>query len=181
MKMTNKQLDLCIVSIADGNKTAIAQLYDEMKCPIYTFALSILKNQQSAEDAMQETFIKIILHADSYKKNTNPKAWIFKIARNCCMDILKKSDRDTPLETNLILNIPSAENLSEEVSDTAAVIQAINNLEEVERTIVTLYLVMDLKQTEIAELLQMPYRTVRSKYKHALKKLRRIFDEKEGD
>lgn len=178
MKMTDEQLDLCIKKIASGDRTELRQLYDEMKYSIYAFALSIVRDRETAEDVMQDTFIKIMLHASSYKLNTKPRAWMFGIARNCCIDVLKKADKNILLENEVFLNIPTSDDLEESVTDTVLVTQAINNLEKLERTIVILYLVMELKQTEIAELLHIPYRVVRAKYKHAIKKLRVCFFDK---
>lgn len=152
--MTNKQLDLCICEIATGNREALRQLYDEFKNPIFLFDLSILKNYQAAEDVEQDTFLNIMQSACKYRPGTNAKAWIFSITRNCCSDYLKTNTKYVPLEADILASFPT------------------------ERTIVSLYIFWDFKQTEIAKILKIPYRTVRDKYSYAIKKMKGYFGKK---
>lgn len=176
--MTNRQLDLCISEIASGSRESLRQLYEELKNPVFMFALSIVKNTVIAEDAEQETFLRVMQSAATYRKGTNPKAWIFGIARNCCIDSLKALAKDIPLETEALADIPAEENLFNKADNRAIALEALGCLKEEEQLIVSLYLYAGLKQTEIAKLLQIPYLSVRSKYGYALKKLRRCLVEK---
>lgn len=179
--MTNKQLDLCIMQIATGNPEALRQLYDEMKKPIFKFALSLVKNYQSAEDVEQETFLKIMSSAANYQQGTNPKAWIFGIARHCCADNLKSQTKTVFLDDEMLLNIPSTDDFANKVINAEIAMSSLDQLDETERTIVTLYLYAELKQTEIAKILNMPYFSVRSKYGYALKKLKSYLAKKGVD
>lgn len=176
--MTSNQLNLCITEIATGSRNALRQLYDEMKNPIFWFVLSLVKNYQTAEDVEQETFLNIMQSAKNYKNGTNAKAWIFSIARNCCVDSLKKQKEYIPLETEALLNIPQEDDQLIKAENTLTVLEALNQLNEVERTIVSMYLYTGLKQTEIAKVLNLPYLSVRSKYGYAIKKLKHYFENK---
>lgn len=177
-KVTNKQLDLCISKIATGNRDALRQLYDEMKKPIFLFALSLVKNYQTAEDVVQETFLNIMQSAKNYKVGTNARAWIFSIARNCCVDSFKKHTKYIPLDTDYLQNMPEKEDRLGKVENTSLVLEALDQLNEDELTIVSLYIFTGLKQTEISKVLNLPYLSVRSKYGYAIKKLRHYFDAK---
>ena len=176
--MTNKQLDLCICEIATGNKKALRQLYDEFKRPIFLFAMSLLKDYQAAEDVEQETFLNIMQSAYKYQPGTNAKAWIFSITRNCCVDSLKTNAKYVSLEADTLSSISSGEKEFDKVENAIMALEALSALDETERTIVSMYIFWELRQTEIAKILKMPYRTVRDKYSYALKKLKIQFEEK---
>lgn len=176
--MTNRQLDLCICEIAKGNRNALRQLYDEFKNPIFLFALSILKNYNLAEDVEQETFLNIMQSACKYQPGTNAKAWVFSIIRNCCVDSLKKLNKYVPLETDILESFPAEERELDKVEKSIIALEALNVLDDTERTIVSMYIFWDLKQIEISRILKIPYRTVRNKYNYAIKKLKIYFDKK---
>lgn len=176
--MTGKQLDLCINEIATGNREALRQLYDEMKNPIFLFALSLVKNYQLAEDIEQETFLNIMQSARNYRPGTNAKAWIFGIARNCCIDSIKANSKYISIEIESLASIPASDNDLERAENTVVVLEAMKLLDNDEQMIVALYLFSGLKQTEIAKVLKIPYISVRSKYGYAIKKLKRYFTQK---
>lgn len=176
--MTNKQLDLCINEIAAGNREAFRQLYDELKNPIFLFALSLSHDYQTAEDVEQETFLNIMQCASKYRIGTNAKAWIFGIARNCCADKYKAASRYVPLEPDILSSFPNEEKEFNRVENSIIALEALSILDESEREIVSLYLFCDLKQTEIAKLLKISYSSVRAKYAYAIKKLKRYFKNK---
>ena len=56
---------------------------------LYRICLVMLKNSADAEDAVQETFIKVYQSLDSFQGNSSEKTWIFKIAMNTCRDMLR--------------------------------------------------------------------------------------------
>lgn len=177
-KMTGRQLDLCICEIAKGNREALRQLYDEMKNPIYLFALSLVKDYQLAEDVQEETFLAVMQSARNYKGGTNPKAWIFSIARNCCMDSIKANSKCICVDDETLASFSKKEDERKKTENTVIVMEALSSLSEDERMIVSLYMFSGLKQTEIAKVLGMSYLSVRSKYGYAIKKLKRYFKEK---
>lgn len=176
--MTNRQLDLCICEIATGNREALRQLYNEFKNPIFLFDLSILKNYQAAEDVEQDTFLNIMQSACKYQPGTNAKAWIFSITRNCCSDYLKNNTKYVPLEVDILASFPAKERCLDKVENSIIALEALNVLDETERTIVSLYIFWDFRQTEIAKILKIPYRTVRDKYSYSIKKMKGYFERK---
>lgn len=156
--------------IADGNKEAFQFLYQETSQSVYVFLLSIVRNREDAEDLLQETFIRVRLHADRYEDQGKPLAWIFTIARNLALmrlrDLKKSSyqDFDTLQVSVDFSDINHAE-------DRMVLISAFQVLAEEERTIVLLHAVNGFKHREIAQLLDKPLATVLSKYRRAIKKL----------
>ena len=107
--MTGRQLDLCICEIAAGDRDALSRLYLDMKDPIFRFALSLVRSRQLAEDIEAETFLNIMQSACGYKPGTNARAWIFAIARNCCMDCMKENARLLTVDSESLDLLPGAD------------------------------------------------------------------------
>jgi len=161
--------DHLIINIADGKVTDLSELYLKLKTSIFAFALSILRDYYSAEDVMQETFLKVTVNAKEYQKGTNAKAWIFSIARNLCLDRLriKKGEELTEKAT-----VSSNADFEEKVASTIDFNQMLEPLDETERQIIALRFSGELKNTQIAEIINMSPVNVRTKYSRALKKLK---------
>ena len=175
-KMNNAEIDLCIEQISKSDRDALRKLYDEFKTPIFRFALSILKDYKSAEDVMQDTFINIMQYCTSYKQGTNPKAWIFSISRNLCMQELKKH-----------INMIDIDNLEQQLTTSEPYYSIANRVDSIESLtvlepalleVVTLFVYGGLKQTEIAKVLGISYIKVRSRYGYAMKKLKAHYSER---
>ncbi len=169
-----QQIDLCINEISQGSEAALEKLYSEFRKPIFLFAMSILKNYPLAEDALQDTFLKIMASAKTYRLGTNPKAWIFSITRNVCVEFLKKS-RMTLLDEEILETIVDERTAEDAVFDTLDSIECLAKLDSIEREIIVLYVFAGFKQTEIAKILGIPYIKVRSKYGYAAKKLKQHY------
>lgn len=71
--------------IADGDKEAFHLLFTQTSSSIYGFLLSIVRNREDAEDLLQETYIRIRMHAGQYTDQGKPLAWMFTIARNLAL------------------------------------------------------------------------------------------------
>ena len=129
------------------------------------------KDKHMAEDIMQETFISIYENAGSYKIFNNPRAWIFTIAKNKAVNIIKKDSRTTDidnLETEA-LKIESVENI---ILDKMQVDKLFSVLSDEDKKIVILHVVYGFKHREIAELMNLPLGTVTWRYKQSITKMK---------
>lgn len=90
-KTDAKKLDLYIERIANYDKDALAGLYHMTSASVYSFALSLLKNIQDAEDVLHDTYLQVYKTAASYKSMNKPLAWILTIARN--LSLMKLRNR----------------------------------------------------------------------------------------
>lgn len=165
-------LDMHIQLIAQHDYEALEALYEELADSIYRFSLMILHDSHLAEDAMQTTFMKIMANAKLYKPKTNPKAWIFAIARNVCMDICRAK---IPVCDGNMLDSLSDNCVIDDLVDLIYVRDAVKKLTTIERDILSLYIFAGLKQIEISKIMNIPYVKVRSHYKYAIQKLRKDF------
>jgi RNA polymerase sigma-70 factor (ECF subfamily) len=157
--------------IAYGDVLALDALYKDLKKPVFMLALSILRDYPSAEDIMQETFLKVNEKADTYTAGTNPKAWVLTIARNLALNTIKKRSRETL----------TLEELGETAADENGLLDGndfthtMRQLDEPERSIVTLRIVCGLRHAEIAKIVGLTANDTRVRYSRALKKLKKYY------
>lgn len=167
-------LDKLITNSAAGDVNAFEQLYNSTRTSVYSYAMSVLKHPQDAEDVLHDCFVKVYLNAHSYVSQGKPMAWVLTIAKNLCFEKIRERSRTVNLTDEEWEN--SFEN-NEHVG--RAEILTIRSLVELlgdeERTIVILHAVSRLKHREIAEFMNLPLSTVLSKYHRAVKKLRHAY------
>ncbi|HJB29600.1 MAG TPA: RNA polymerase sigma factor [Candidatus Blautia faecavium] len=166
-----------ISRIAEGDMQALEKLYYASYQAVYALLLSILKNQQDAEDILQDTFINIKNGAHLYKKKEGkPLAWIFTIAKNLAY---MKIRRETALDV-MSMEALRDDGLDfsrvEDHDDRIALEGAFSVLTDEERNIILLHANSGMKHREIASLLNIPLSTVLSKYRRGLKKLKNYME-----
>ena len=71
-------------------RAAIQAILDVYRAPIFRLSFSILRDEDEAQDACQETFIRAYDHLSRYQPGTNLKAWLYRIAINVCRGRLRK-------------------------------------------------------------------------------------------
>ncbi len=175
-KTDAKKLDLYIERIANYDKDALAGLYHMTSASVYSFALSLLKNIQDAEDVLHDTYLQVYKTAASYKNMNKPLAWILTIARNLSLMKLrnrKKIVDSKPQDWNSAFEaIPSVT-----AEDRLVLVSCMDKLTDEERQIIMLHTVSGYKHREVAGFLKIPLSTALSKYHRAIKKLRILLSE----
>ena len=86
-----------IESFRSGDEFAFVSLYNRYKGPVYAFCYKMLLDSNAAQDVMQETFLRVYENRDRLMKSGAFKSWLFTIARNQCLNWLRKSGRHVPL------------------------------------------------------------------------------------
>ena len=172
------QLDDLITRMAQGDKEALASLYQTTKAAVYGFALSVLKDVDHAEDITQDTFIQLYHSAGSYRSQGKPMAWIITITRNLALSRLREQSHTLPLEEAHLARL--SHNPMVDQDDLLTLDSLLSLLDDQERQIVTLHAVSGFRFREVASFLGLPINTVLSKYHRAMKRLRRQLSEEEG-
>ncbi|ACU06204.1 RNA polymerase sigma factor [Pedobacter heparinus] len=83
------------------DRAAFSQLYNLYVKKIYAYALGILKSPVLAEDVTQDTFVKLWEHAASVRTDRSVQGFLFTIARNLALNILKQASRETWISDEL--------------------------------------------------------------------------------
>lgn len=154
--------------LSEGDIAGLTVLYDCMGRQIYTLALSILKSPIDAEDAMQETFLRVVQHIHTYRKDGNGRSWLLSITRNIAIDMIRKRKDTVCMESPEVMEKSCS---SEDFADKVALEEALEQLNQTDREIIVLKVSVGMKFAEIAKLLDLPLTTVQKRYQRALKKL----------
>lgn len=169
--MDNEILKCGLDAINRGDIDAFDEIYMELRVPVYTIIFRILYDEPLAEDVMQEVFIKLLQSPPS-PHIKNPRAWIFKIARNLAIDNKRKSSP--------YLSSDDMKSLEPSLEDTIGmrldVETAMRLLPLDEREIVSLHINAGFKFREIADITDIPLGTVLWKYQKAIGRLRSYFN-----
>jgi RNA polymerase sigma-70 factor (ECF subfamily) len=168
-QMTDGEL---IARVGEGDRGAFEVLYRRYARPVFALALRRLGDRGRAEDAVQETFTSVWRSARSYRLERGPGApWLYAVARNAIVD-RRRSRTEPPTEVPETAS-PDAEPAERaEASWTAwRVHRALAELPENERTVLELAYWSELSQSEIAEFLDIPLGTVKTRTRTALARL----------
>jgi RNA polymerase sigma-70 factor, ECF subfamily len=167
--------------IARSDRVAFELLYRRYARAVLSLALRLLRDRGRAEDATQETFTAIWRSARSYRPERGPGApWLFAVARNAIVD-RARARTDTPIEHGE--DEPASEAGPSERAEQAwlawRVHRALAELPERERTALELAYWGQLSQTEIAEHLNVPLGTVKTRTRAALARLAQMLEGEE--
>jgi RNA polymerase sigma-70 factor (ECF subfamily) len=158
---------------------AMAELYDKYGGLLYSVILRSVANQATAEDLVQETFLRIWNRIHTFDvARGRLEGWIVTIARNRAIDYLR-SLRSQPGESTTSLEdlehsglFVTKETEADRLTRRKAVGVALGSLNDEQREVLELTHFQGLTQTEIAERLHKPLGTVKSLVRSALKVLR---------
>jgi len=163
-----------------GDHDAFAALVDEHQRYVYNLALRVVKDENEALDLTQETFVRAWTALPNFKGQSQLRTWLYRIVTNLCYNRLPNLRRslndlgdevmeDIP-ETNF--NTPAQEFESNEIR--RHLYQAIENLDENYRLLITLRYQNELSYDEIASTLNLPLGTVKTGIFRAKEQLRKM-------
>ena len=139
-------------------------IYEEYFDRVYYKVLSVVKNNDDAEDICQETFISVYKNLSKFREESNIYTWIYRIAINKTYDFFKKRKLEFEINDD-VLSLPEDVNF-----DTKVILQEkLKLISDKEREIVILKDIYGYKLKEIAEMKNMNLSTVKSVYYKALK------------
>jgi RNA polymerase sigma-70 factor (ECF subfamily) len=159
----------------DGDRNAFSELVRMYSQGVLNVIYRMSGDMQVAEDAAQETFIQAWLRLSSYRSQGSLRNWLYRIAVNTAIDMLRKEKRILPGavdEMNLRDAEPGPEALVAKLQRTEAVQAAVLSLPDASRAVLVLREFEDLSYQEIAEALEIPVGTVMSRLNYARKLLR---------
>jgi RNA polymerase sigma-70 factor (ECF subfamily) len=174
-KYTEEEL---IRLIREGNSTAFSYLYKNYSRAIFGIISSIIDNKNEAEDVLQNVFVKIWNNFPAYDPNKGRLyTWMLNIARNMAIDFVRS--RHAKMETQ----IHKIENNVYEINrqhqhnidcDHIGLKDVVDNLKEDQKKLIKMAYFGGYTQEEMAEELQMPLGTVKTKIRSALLTLREL-------
>jgi RNA polymerase sigma-70 factor (ECF subfamily) len=175
----DQDLASLVERVAAGDQSALAVLYDSTNRFIYSLILRVLGDMGSAEEVLIDVYTQLWRQAASYDANRGaPLAWMATIARSRAIDRLRSSWQDQHRKESLdVLGDAPANAASPEESAVASerqrfVREALNQLTPEQRRVIELAYYSGLSHSEIAEKLNQPLGTVKTRTRLGMMKLR---------
>ncbi|MEJ8306534.1 RNA polymerase sigma factor [Saccharibacillus sacchari] len=157
------------------------ELFENYKTTVYRYCLYMLKHKGDAEDICQEVFVKAMLADRS--RLYNEKAWLLRIAANECHSLMRRRSRGRSKEQNVFLqndplnHEPSVETAYERHETTSEFKVLLGQIKPKFREVLLLFYMADLPIADVADMLDLPIGTVKSRMNRGLKSLRKQMEE----
>jgi RNA polymerase sigma-70 factor (ECF subfamily) len=159
--------------VVEGDHDAFATLMRRHQARVFSVCLRVMSNRPAALDATQETFLTVFRKAHQYRATAAVGTWIYRIAVNTCYDLLRKERRrpTEPIADYLDPADVSAADSFSSVELAPSIAAALDTLSPEFRAVVVLSDIEGYALPELAELLELPLGTVKSRLFRARKQL----------
>lgn len=191
--LTQNQIDLntpdevLVAKIINGDDTAFEALMRKNNQLLFRTARSIVKNDAEAEDVLQESYIKAWQSLNKFRAESKLSTWLVRIVVNEALGRLRRNKIEfleldeimTPENEkgitdliDLLENRPEAQTLNKQLRQQLE--NSIDQLPDAFRTVFMLRAVQELSSEEVAQMLEIPQNTVRTRFFRARKLLQQI-------
>lgn len=187
--MSQEEDSLLLKSALDGCSVSVGKILLKYQDRLFNTLMYILGNAEDAGDVMQETFIRAMLHLDTFRGECPFYAWLYRIAVNCASSARRsrrvssldelKNLRESATELNSREEQPDIHMQREETC--ACVWKAVGLLDEPFRNVLILKDLENYEYQEIAYMLGIPLGTVRSRLYRAREQMARILEAQETE
>jgi RNA polymerase sigma factor (sigma-70 family) len=159
-------------------KVALIRIYEKYAKAMFNTCVRIVHNDADAEDVMQESFIEGFDKIESFRGEGSLGAWLKRIAINNSINFIRRHRNIMSLDEKE-LELPDDAPLEQEISENIfcrleEIKDALEKLDKNYRIILSLHLLEGYDHNEIAEILQISYGNVRTRYSRAKQKLLHI-------
>jgi RNA polymerase sigma-70 factor (ECF subfamily) len=179
--MTDAKL---VENFRKGDIESFNRLVERWQQRIHRFAYRYFASHDEAMEITQKTFIRVYKKLNTLDDAEKFAAWIYRIANNLCLDETKRAGRRRSTSMETLPKHPVAEGLASnpdqqvQRSELGSILQlALNQLPPEQRIVVIMKEYEGLKFREIADILDEPENTVKSRLYYGLKKLRQLFEQ----
>ena len=148
----------------------LGEWVDEWQDALFRYAFFRVGNRADAEDIVQDAFLKAASVPAAIK---NPKAYLFRTVTNGCIDSLKRKSKLLPIEQQM--TTPSQSDEFEAQQEQQRIAQLLGKLPDKQAEVIRLHIHANLKFTEIAEVLEIPATTVKSRFTSGIERLKQLF------
>jgi RNA polymerase sigma-70 factor, ECF subfamily len=155
-----------------GDRTAFRQLVETHQRFVYAVAVRVLNNPQDAEDATQETFIRLWKNLSRYKAEVKLTTWLYRIVTNICLDMLKSAHHKrnrltTDIEKKAELIHENVGDKVQQVDFMKAVENAAAQLPHVQKIVFVLRDLQGLSPEEVSQIMETTEDKIKSNLYHA--------------
>ena len=162
-----------------GDRDALRQIYEKYRDDLFTVAVSLLRDVHAAEDCLQDVFVKLAGSVERFNVQRNLKSYLISCVANRARDqIRKKTVRFAcPLDqlSELAISADPARGIVSN-EECGQVLEALSELPYEQREVFVLHVQGEVKFRAIAKMQDVSTRTVQSRYRYAIDKLRVLLE-----
>ena len=171
--------------ITQMDKDALEVLYTRYQTPVYSLAIFMLKQPALAEEVTQDTFLNIWLKASSFNaERGQPRGWIMSVAHHKMIDLIRSRKRTIvntdPADYETLDLLPDGgvptETQVQQSLERERIMRALETIPENQREVIMLAYFGGLSQSEMAEKLDQPLGTIKTRVRLAMQKLRTVLE-----
>ena len=170
-----------VLSAQHGDRSAFSELVCIHTRGVFNVVYRMCGDALIAEDAAQETFIRAWQNLSSYRPQTPLRNWLYRIAFNAAMDMIRKEKRIIPTDIDdlqLTDDHPGPESIASQNERIVLVQKAVLSLPDASRAVLVLKEYEGMSYHEIADALDIPIGTVMSRLNYARKLLKEKLEPK---
>lgn len=162
--------------LQERNEKAISLLYEHYGDTLYGVAKKVVRDDELAQDVLQESFVKIWKKSDSYDvSKAKLFTWLFRITRNTAIDKLRsvntKSDKEIQMDVSDVYNL-GVDSIRPEFMD---VRENLEKIEDKYQIVLEALFFLGMTQQEASDELDIPLGTIKSRLKIGLRELKKIY------
>lgn len=180
-KGSNKKVDedlRLVKEVLKGNLDSFNIIVNKYEVPILRFIYNLIKNTQTAEDITQDVFITVYNKLYLYKSEYKFSNWIFQIARNKCIDYIRKNKKTVEANIDEIRELASKETTPQEFLEFKELKEQVEkflySLEDIDRQIILLrYSGENTTFHDIAQIMKISESSVKRRYYNARERFKK--------
>ena len=161
----------------DGDAGAFTILVKRYQRPIYNAAYRVLGRDEDAGDVAQTVFLKVAEHMRDYDPSHRFFSWIYRIAMNESLNLLRRNGRDQPMDEDAEYEGPESlgpEHQAAEAESARRIQKALLGMKPADRAVIALRHFSDCSYEEIAQILEIDVKTVKSRLFEARTRMRTL-------
>ena len=167
-----------MIQVKQGRVAALGELFERHHAGLFRFCLRMTGNRAESEDLVQDVFMRMLKHRESFKPDTGFAPWMYRIARNVAVDQLRRSSRAPQADPDLDArptDLPPNDERVVEREQAGLLRRALLQLPPDRREVLLLSRYELKTYEEVAEALGVSVGTVKTRAHRAIKQLREVY------
>jgi RNA polymerase sigma-70 factor (ECF subfamily) len=163
-----------LAEIAQGRESALEQFYRHYHAPAFHFAQRLVNNAADAAEIVNEAMLEVWGAAARFAGESRVRTWLFGIVNHRAIDLMRRRRRTVSDEIEDVVDESPACNLTDVIGgaqDAGHVRNCVEQLPERQKAVVHLAFFEELSYPEVAEALQVPVGTIKTRVMHAKQRL----------
>ncbi len=163
----NKILGELLIEMGNGNRNALTEIATRIERLLRTIGNVYYRNRADVEDAIHDTYVRLLFKAKLFRKNTNACAWIVRIFENIILTHLRERNQELEYYSQNAYGVTSFMTVVDEryIENHLFLREIFDKLTEKERRLIIYYFWCKCSIREVAEIVHMPKSTIHVKIK----------------